>query len=113
MENSNTKKANAEIKRLRNEREALSERIDNARQNLRNNLLYLALAYVFCWSIAIYYWDKPVLKPEHVGGKETAALIGIGLFIWIPIYYLKQKRELRRLEAEKSSAESLLRQLED
>lgn len=111
--NRTTRKLTTELNHINNELGSLAEQVQNARKNLRESLFLLMLYFVFCWTIGIYYWDKPVSNIKFEGGPEVAVIVGIGLFIGIPIYYVREKRRIDVLMAEKSELEKRKQQLEE
>lgn len=57
--NKTTRELTAELSRINNELESLTEQIQNEQQNLRGSLSLLTLFFVFYWGYGFYFWNSP------------------------------------------------------
>lgn len=111
--NKTTRELAAELNRINNELESLTEQVQKDQKDLRGSLFWLMLYFVFCWALGIYFWDRPVSDVRFTGGPEVSVVIGIGLFIGIPILYVRSKQRINMLEMRKSELERRKQQLKE
>lgn len=111
--NKTTRELTAELSRVNNELESLTEQIQNEQKNLRGSLSLLTLFFVFYWGYGFYFWNRPVSDVKFTGSAEVSVVIGIGLFIGIPIFYVRAKRQISALAMERTKLEERKQQLEE
>lgn len=111
--NRTTRELAAELNRINNELESLAEQVQNDQRDLRGSLFWLMLFFVFYWAVGIYFWDRPVSDVRFTGGPEVSIVVGIGLFIGIPIFYVRSKQRINTLVMRKSELEGRKQQLEE
>lgn len=111
--NKTTRELAAELNRINNELESLAEQVQKDQRDLRGSLFWLMLFFVFYWAVGIYFWDRPVSDVRFTGGPEVSVVIGIGLFIGIPILYVRSKQRINMLEMRKSELERRKQQLKE
>lgn len=111
--NRTTRELAAELNRINNELESLAEQVQKDQRDLRGSLFWLMLFFVFYWAVGIYFWDRPVSDVRFTAGPEVSIVVGIGLFIGIPIFYVRSKQRINTLVMRKSELEGRKQQLEE